>query len=40
VAGDIAAVRNIVTRDPGLLNRRMFGFEGHDVYGVVPDNKR
>lgn len=35
VAGDIAAVRNLVSKDPRLLNERMFGFEGHDVYGIV-----
>ena len=39
VAGDITVVRNIVSRSPALLNERMYGFEGHDVYGTVPDNK-
>mmetsp|Transcript_24049 Transcript_24049/g.40884 ORF Transcript_24049/g.40884 Transcript_24049/m.40884 type:complete len:669 (-) Transcript_24049:93-2099(-) len=39
LAGDISAARNIVSQDPALLNSRMYGFEGHDVYGVVPDNK-
>ena len=28
-----------MTKDPTLLNNKMFGFEGHDVYNFVPDNK-
>jgi hypothetical protein len=39
VAGDIPAVRNLVSSDPSLLNQKMFGFEGHDVYGTVPESK-
>ena len=37
--GDIIAVRNIVSRDPALINQKMYGFEGHDVYGIVPNSK-
>lgn len=37
VVGEIAAVRNILRAKPSLLNAKLFGFEGHDVYEVIPD---
>ncbi len=35
--GDIPAIRNILQANRSLLTERMYGFEGHDVYGIVPN---
>jgi hypothetical protein len=35
--GDISAIRNILQANRLLLIDKMYGFEGHDVYGIVPN---
>ena len=38
-SGDIAGIRNLLQVNRSLLNDKMYGFEGHDVYGSVPEVK-
>ena len=36
-SGDISAIRNLLQVNRSLLNEKMYGFEGHDIYGSVPE---
>jgi hypothetical protein len=38
-AGEILAIKNILNFNRALLNEQIFGFEGADVYGSIPDSK-
>mmetsp|Transcript_2478 Transcript_2478/g.2439 ORF Transcript_2478/g.2439 Transcript_2478/m.2439 type:complete len:381 (-) Transcript_2478:1174-2316(-) len=37
--GDIPAIRNILQVNRSLLLDKIFGFEGHDIYGIIPNSK-
>lgn len=37
--GDIPAIRNILQVNRSLLVDKIFGFEGHDIYGIIPNVK-
>jgi cytoplasmic iron level regulating protein YaaA (DUF328/UPF0246 family) len=36
-SGDISAIRNLLQVNRTLLNEKMYGFEGHDIYGSVRE---
>lgn len=36
-SGDISSIRNLLQVNRSLLNEKMYGFEGHDIYGSVPE---
>mmetsp|Transcript_3291 Transcript_3291/g.5126 ORF Transcript_3291/g.5126 Transcript_3291/m.5126 type:complete len:745 (+) Transcript_3291:67-2301(+) len=36
---DIPTIRNVLQVNRSLLNQKMFGFEGHDIYGIIPNSK-
>ena len=38
-AGEVHAIKNILKFNQLLLNEKLFGFEGADVYGINPTSK-
>jgi hypothetical protein len=35
--GDLPSIRLILQSNRSLLTEKLFGYEGHDVYGIVPN---
>jgi hypothetical protein len=35
--GDLPSIRMILQSNRSLLHEKLFGYEGHDIYGTVPN---